>query len=248
MISLIIPIYNEKKIISSSIVQIKEYMDKVFGSDWECIISDDGSTDGSVDIARRHEDGRLHVISYAKNRGKGCAVRTGIMSAKGDYIFYTDCDLAYGLDVLSQGMDVFRREGCDIVIGSRHIDAKGYASYPFMRKVMSWVFRSIVIGVGGLRVTDSQCGIKGFRRECGLRIFSECTTDGFSFDFEALMHAQKQGWRISEMPVHIINHRESKINVIKDSVRMFRDLFRIRGEVNKKYSVKSARQAEKGSK
>ena len=98
---------------------------------------------------------------------------------------------------------------------------------------MSKVYIRVLCIVGGFKLTDSQCGCKAFRREAARTLFSQCKVDGFAFDFEMILRAQREGIKIIEMPVKIINHRESKIHVIRDSVRMLRDLIKIKKDIKR---------------
>ena len=104
-----------------------------------------------------------------------------------------------------------------------------------MRKIMSKVYIKVLCIVGGFKLSDSQCGCKAFGREAAKDIFSRCKIDGFAFDFECILWAQKLGYKISEMPVKIINHRESKVRVFRDTAKMLRDVRGIRRRVNKEF-------------
>ena len=235
MLSLVIPVYNEENIIRDTAQSVKDYMAKTFGEldiDYEVIFVNDGSKDKTLEIAKEFEDGKIKVMSYEKNKGKGGAVRTGMLAANGDVIFYTDCDLAYGLGVIKQGYEIFEEnKEADIVIGSRRKHKDGYASYTFLRKVMSVVFFLILRIYGGIKQSDSQSGIKGFRNETAKKIFNLCETDGWSFDFEVLMIAQKLKLNILEMPVKIINHGESKVKAVSDGFKMLKEISKIKKRV-----------------
>ena len=127
-------------------------------------------------------------------------------------------------------LERFRAGDAGLVIGSRRLGGEGYKNYPPLRIFMSKCFGLLSHMISGLPY-DTQCGIKAYRRQAARDIFSSCTTDGFSFDFEVLMRADKLGLKVEQIPVSVINFRESKVNVVKDSVRMFRDVFRIRRTV-----------------
>ena len=235
MLSLIIPVYNEEKIIRDTIKSVKTYMQNNF-DDYEVLFVNDGSKDKTLQIIREFElsDARIKAVTYEQNKGKGGAVRTGVLEANGDIIFYTDCDLAYGLDVIKQGYDVFEEnKDADIIIGSRRKHKDGYAGYTLFRKIMSSVSYQILKIYGGVKSSDSQSGIKGFRKDEAKKIFGLCEVNGWIFDFEALLIAQKLKYKIFEMPVKIINHRESKINPIKDSIKALRDIRKIKKRVKK---------------
>ena len=235
MFSLIIPMYNEESILLSTIETLHTYMESAF-DDYEVVFADDGSTDRSREIVENCGHARMRVVGYAKNRGKGCAVRHGMLAAKGDIRLFTDCDLAYGTEIIRTLYDRFTEAGCDAMIGSRNLSEDGYEGYTFMRRLVSKTYIRVLCTVGGFKLSDSQCGFKAFSAKAAEDVFSRCATDGFAFDFEAILFATRLGYTIAEIPVKIINHRESqsKVNVLSDSVRMLRDLIRIKRHVKAK--------------
>ena len=201
---------------------------------YEVIFIDDGSSDDTLKIIKELSDEKIKSISHEENKGKGGPVRTGVLAANGDFIFYTDCDLAYGLDVIKQGYEMFEEnKETDIVIGSRRKHKDGYASYTFVRKYASIIFFFFIKTYGGIKQSDSQSGIKGFKKETAKKIFNLCETDGWSFDFEILMIAAKLKLKIEEMPVKIINHGESKVKAVKDGIKMLKEISKIKKRVKK---------------
>lgn len=228
-ISLVIPAYNESGIIMDTIQTVSARLAELT-AEYEVLVVDDGSTDGMAELVRGCGDPRVRLEGYASNRGKGCAVRTGMLAAQGDLILCTDADLAYGVDVFAGLLERLRTGEADLVIGSRRMGGEGYKNYPPLRILMSKCFGLLSHMISGLPY-DTQCGIKAYRWQAARAIFSRCTTDGFSFDFEVLMRADKLGLKVEQFPVSVINFRESKVNVIRDSARMFRDVFRIRKKV-----------------
>lgn len=230
-VSLVIPAYNESKIILDTLHTVSAKLAEL-AEDYEIILVDDGSTDNMTGLVLNCRDPHVRLESYSPNRGKGRAVRTGMLAARGDIILCTDADLAYGVDVFGVILDRFAFSGADLIIGSRHLDEEGYRNYPPLRVLMSKCFSLLSHKISGLTY-DTQCGIKGYRQAAARQIFSKCIIDGFSFDFEVLMRADKLGLKVEEIPVSVINFRESKVNVVRDSLRMFRDVFRIRRAVRK---------------
>lgn len=231
-ISLVIPMYNESGIIADTARTLSEYMSKSF-DDYEILFSDDGSTDGCGDIVRDMALPCVRVVGYSQNRGKGSAVRHGVDEAEGELIMFTDADLAYGTDVIGRYYEYFSENRPAVIIGSRNLDADGYEGYTLMRRLASKIYIKVLCIIGGFKLSDSQCGCKAFSCEAAKDIFGRCTVDGFAFDFEAILWAGRLGYSISELPVKIINHRESKVNVLRDSVRMLKDLMRIKRSVRK---------------
>ena len=233
-ISLIIPMYNESAIISDAVQTFSSYMEKRF-SDWELIFVDDGSADGCGDVvaAASEKDSRIRLCRYTPNRGKGHAVRTGVLAAQGDIILFTDCDNAYGEDAVGNLADAINESGADIVVGSRNLSKDGYDGYTFLRKLASKTYIKVIALAAGFKLTDSQCGIKGFRSSVAKKIFSNCEVDRFAFDLEVIMIATKLGVTIAEMPVKIINHRESTVHIFRDSIKMLRDVHAMKKRIKK---------------
>lgn len=236
-ISVCIPMYNEAQIAADTARTLWRAMDsfrKKYGWSFEVIFSDDGSRDGCAAVVEQTAvaeqlDG-IRVIRYEDNRGKGSAVREAVLASKGEIVLYTDCDLAYGTEVIGDAVGRFT-EGVDAVIGSRNLTGDGYEGYTPLRKLASKTYIKVLCLAAGFRLSDSQCGIKAFRGEMARRIFAKCQTNGFAFDFEVLLLAGKLHANITEMPVRIINHRQSTVHVVRDSVKMLRDLARIKKRV-----------------
>lgn len=233
-ISLCIPLYNEEKILPETVRTVSEYMSETFGDDYEIIYINDGSTDQSQAILNRESNPRVRVISYRENRGKGYAVRRGMTSASGDIVLFTDCDLAYGLDVVREFLIYFEEHpDTDLLIGSRALHPEGYAGYSFLRRCISKLYMRVLSVFGGFRLSDSQSGIKGFRREMARRVFSVSEVDRFAFDFEAILLTKHFGGKIDEYPVKIIHNRPSSIHFFKDSIRMMRDVLKMKKKIKK---------------
>ncbi len=233
-ISVCIPMYNEAKIIEKSAAELSAYCASTF-EDYEILFINDGSKDNCAELVRAMDLPNVKVTGYEINRGKGCAVRTGMLEATGDLRIFTDADLAYGTAVIGECVELYKKESdSDLIIGSRKLAGDGYEGYTFIRKLASKVYLALLQLIGGFKLSDSQVGFKCFTASAAEKIFPLCETDRFAFDFEALCYATKFGMKITEMPVRIINHGESKINVLRDSVKMFRDIIAIRRRVSKK--------------
>ena len=225
--------YNENGIIAETARTLSAYMEDTF-DDYEIIFSNDGSTDGCDKTVEALGLPHVRVVGYAQNRGKGCAVRTAMLAAEGDVVMFTDADLAYGTEVIGRAYDTLAAHpDADILIGSRNLSSDGYEGYTFIRRLASKAYIKVLCLVGGFKLSDSQCGCKAFRRDAVQRIFPRCEVNGFAFDFEAILWATKLGMTFSEMPVKIINHRESKVNVLRDTLRMLRDLRRMKKRIKR---------------
>ena len=229
-LSLVIPGYNEEKIIADTIAQCESFLSQNF-ADFELIFVDDGSKDNTKTVAQNSSKLKsTKIVSYSPNRGKGCAVRTGIAESMGDIVVYTDADLAFGLEAVKRGAEILEKNRLDLLLGSRQQD--GYKNYPLIRKIASKVFL-MVLRMFGLKYSDSQCGIKVMNGDFGRKVFSKCSTDRFAFDFEMILIDEKMRGKIGEFAVEIVNHRESSVNIVRDSINMLKELVRIKKYVNK---------------
>lgn len=231
-LSLIIPMYNESSIVDGAIETFYEFL-KANYEDFELIFVSDGSTDGcdnAVALASK-KDERIKLCSYSPNRGKGYAVKTGMLAATGDVLIFTDCDNAYGVDAVKRMTEMFEKSEYDIIVGSRNLSSDGYEGYTFIRKAASKTYIKMISVAAGFKLSDSQCGIKGFTGAAAKKIFSNTEVERWAFDLEALMIAGRLGYKIGEMPVKVINHRDSKIHVMSDSVKMLCDVRRMKKRV-----------------
>lgn len=230
IISVCIPMYNESAIIEKNASILQSYMTKRFGKDnFEIIFFDDGSKDNSFDLVSNLKLDNVRVLRTVENHGKGSAVRRAMLAANGDIAMFTDADLAYGCEVIGEFADYMNKNpDTDVLIGSRSLHKDGYEGYTLMRKIASKLYITVLCVLGGFKLSDSQCGCKAFRNHAAKKIFSNATVDRFAFDFEALLIANKIGYRIAEYPVKVINHGDSKVNVLKDSLKMLSDLYKMK--------------------
>ncbi len=226
-VSIVIPQYNEEKNLKKTISRLQGLFFPGFTVK-EVIFADDGSTDTSREIvfSAMEKDPLIRLLPGDRNRGKGNAVRRGILAATGDIILFTDCDLAYGTGSFLSFFEAIQ-DGADVAAGSR-AHKEGYRGYSLFRRVLSKGYRTFLRMIGGLSVKDSQTGIKAFSREAGHKIFGECIADGFSFDYEVLLVAKKKKMKIQEIPVVILENAPSSMSFVKDSVRMVKDILRLK--------------------
>ena len=161
-------------------------------------------------------------------------MRCGVLAAEGDFVMFTDADLAYGTDIVKGFCDYMTEHPeADCLIGSRNISKDGYEGYTFIRKVASKVYIKILCIAGGFKLSDSQCGCKAFRNAAAKKIFSHAEVNRFAFDFEAILLANKFNFKIHEFPVKVINHRESKVHVFSDTFKMLKDLRKMKKRIGK---------------
>lgn len=233
--SIIIPAYNEEKRIVPSLHAIHDYC-SAKNMKCEIIVVDDGSDDNtravsSESIARIPQ---LKVIGYDTNRGKGYALRTGVLAAKGDYVLLTDADLSTPIEELSKLMHFMHNSTCEIAIGSRALEGSLIVKkQPWWRQTMGKLFNKIVRILVIDDFHDTQCGFKLFRGDCARFLFKQARVDRFAYDVEILALAKKYGYRIGEVPIKWINSAPSKVNPLTDAARMLLDLLKIRARLGK---------------
>src|SRR4030067_3493077 len=234
-ISIIIAAFNEEKRIIPSLLKIKEYINKQ-NSPYEIIVVDDGSTDNTHTVVRDliKDIPYLKVIHYAPNKGKGHALRTGVLASKGEIILLSDADLSTLIEELSKLLPLIYNHKCDIAIGSRALALSEIVKkQPWWRQSMGKFFNNLVKTLVIEDFKDTQCGFKVFRGDIARNLFKEAQIDRFAYDVEILAIGKKKGGKIGESPVRWLNSPESKVNPVKDSLQMFGDLLRIRITIGK---------------
>ncbi|MGB3905569.1 MAG: dolichyl-phosphate beta-glucosyltransferase [Anaerolineae bacterium] len=227
LLSIVVPAYNEERRLPETLPRIVAFLQ---AQDYpgEVIVVDDGSTDGTASVV---EDmaAELPFVTLIRNkhRGKGYAVKTGALAAKGDYIFLCDADLSMPIDEVAKFLPPALEE-YDVAIGSREVEGARRYDEPSYRHLMGRVYNTLVrlLAVRGFQ--DTQAGFKSFTRDTLRDVFPYQTMDGFGFDVEVLFVAQKRGYRIVEVPINWYYMTHSRINPIGDSVRMFRDILQVR--------------------
>jgi dolichyl-phosphate beta-glucosyltransferase len=225
-LSFIIPAFNEAARIEPSLVRAIEYFS---GVDYraEVLVVDDGSRDETTAIVERYEGEIVHLLRQPVNRGKGAAVRRGMLEARGLYRIFSDADFSTPVTETARVLEHLERY--DVVVGSRALDSASIKEHqPWYREAMGKLFNLLVQTVAVRGIHDTQCGFKGFRAGAAEAIFSRAKIDGFSFDVEALFLARRLGFSIEEIPVEWYNDERSTLDPVTDSIRMLRELLRIR--------------------
>ncbi len=229
-LTLVIPAYNEAQRLGGTLDAVAAYLSQA-GIDANVIVVDDGSTDGTADVAAQYavSGHPVDVITLPGQRGKGAAVRAGMLAADADVVGFVDADLSTPLDELPRALDAFDR-GHDVVIGSRALSRSRLlrAQSP-ARRVSAWFFRGIAPITAGLHgFPDSQCGFKFFRRDVAQELFAATVVERWVFDVEVLRLAVHRGYRVAQIPVAWRDHPGSRLRLTRVAFGVLRDLVRIR--------------------
>ena len=228
-LSIVIPAYNEEARIEKSLSEVGRYLDET-GRSAEVLVVDDGSTDRTPEIVDRvaGSDPRIELIRLPQNRGKGAAVRTGVLAAASERILVSDADLSTPLEELEK-LEARLDAGYDVAIGSRGLAESDIRKrQPFYRETMGKTFNRIVRVILLKGFEDTQCGFKLFPRAVARDLFGHQRIDGFAFDVEILLLASDRGLRIAEVPVLWRHAPNSKVSALGDSSRMLADVLRLR--------------------
>ena len=239
-LSVIVPAYNEAARIIATLETLAQYLDGQ-AYDWEVIIVDDGSDDGTAELVGRWSSGRDgFCLESIRHGGKGAAVRHGMLAAKGRYRFMCDADLAMPIAHLSDFLAQMS-EGYDIVIGSRQIAGANRYGESSSRHLMGRAFNTTVhlLAVRGLQ--DTQCGFKCFSAAAARELFPLQRTTGWGFDVELLYLASKRGMRILEMPIEWHHDADSRLSPFSAGLAMLRDVLAVRWRgLRGKYSLSNS--------
>jgi dolichyl-phosphate beta-glucosyltransferase len=231
VLTLVIPAFNEAARLPQSLVELQKHS-AGWDFPYEIIVVVEPGSDRTLELARAAAKNfpELNVIGNPVHRGKGFAVRTGMLAGRGEMLFFTDADLSTPLTDLDRAVALFKAEpDLDLIVGSRkHPDSRILQHQSPLREEMGNTFNRLVRAMAGFKFLDTQCGFKGFRAEAAREIFERQQLDGFSFDVEVLLLAEAMSFVVLEVPVHWSNSPESKVNVVGDSLKMLRDLIRIR--------------------
>ncbi len=227
-LSVVIPWYGKVSDVADVLERVRSALKPVAEEGgYEIVVVDDGSAEDVAGAAR--EAGADQALRFPRNRGKGAAVRAGVLAARGRTVAFTDADLAYPPDHLLRLLAAVEAGG-EMVVGSRrHEEATALVRSRRLRELSGRIFSLLgaVILLGG-KVRDTQCGLKAFDADVARWMFSMSAVDGFAFDAELFYLAGRAGFRIVEVPVSVANPTSSTVHVGQQSLRMLTDLVRIR--------------------
>jgi dolichyl-phosphate beta-glucosyltransferase len=229
-LSIVVPAYNEQQRLPGTLDKLLVYVKRSAVPIAEILVVDDGSRDGTAALVEAcgSDHALVRLVSNPGNRGKGYAVRNGVLHAKGEWILTTDADLSAPIQEVELLIAAAEKAKAVVAIGSRALDRKLVKKHqPLAREISGRAFNIVMRLVTGLPYRDTQCGFKLFRKDAAREIFSRQIEDGFSFDVEDLVIAQSLGLRAIEVPVEWSNVEGTKVSLMQ-GVKSFADLLRIR--------------------
>jgi glycosyltransferase involved in cell wall biosynthesis len=225
LVSVILPVHNEAKTLEANVLRLIGVLERTL-QDFEIIISEDGSTDDTVQVARTLTSDRVKLLHSEMRLGKGAAIMNAVESARGDIIIFMDADLASEPSHVKELVG-YLESGAAIVIGSRYLkesDAKRSISRFAASKGYNWLVRMTL----GSRLSDHQCGFKAFRKDLILPIIREVQDRGWFWDTELLVRAQRKGLKVAEIPIGWKEAQTTRFRLLRDSIRMGLSLARFK--------------------
>ena len=230
-LSIVVPAYNEARRLPPTLTALVEFF-RGFTRTYEVLIVVEQSTDGTLEIAAKQVAQQAHfqVVDNGPKRGKGHAVRAGMRRARGEIVFYMDADLSVPLAEVTAFLRHFEQTPkVDVLIGNRqHAMSRITRRQSALREGMGKIFNRVLQTLALVDLRDTQCGFKAFRQAACREIFARQTVEGFAFDVEILLLAERLGYVVEDLPVEWINSPESKVEIVADSLKMLRDAWQIR--------------------
>jgi glycosyltransferase involved in cell wall biosynthesis len=229
-LSLVIPAYNEQARLPYTLAEIEMYLCRE-QIDAEVIVVDNGSHDATSVVVQTAAN-RFPCLRLLRTdrRGKGLAVRTGVLAAQGDVVIFADADLSWSVEDLSRFMSLVDPKRAPVVIGSREGHGARRIGEPLYRHLMGRVFNRVVQKLAVPGIEDSQCGFKAFSHDAARAIFSRQEIEGWGFDVEILFLARHLGYEIHVVPLRWEHKEHSRVAPLRDALLMLRDVLRVRAK------------------
>ena len=228
-VDLVLPVYNEERILAQSAGRVLDWTAAHPGREWRVVVADNASTDRTLAIARELEaahPGRLAVL-HLPVKGRGVAVKTAWLTSPADVLAFMDVDLSTDLAHIPDIVDPIAEGEADLAFGTRlHRDSRTERGW--RREIVSQVYIRLVQRLGGLRVTDAQCGFKAIGREPARALLPLVRDAGWFFDSELLLLAQENGYRLREAPVRWVEDRDSRVSIAGAALENLKGIWRLR--------------------
>jgi dolichyl-phosphate beta-glucosyltransferase len=226
-ISIIIPSYRSAKALENNLPYLMNYLQES-GKDAEVLVVDDGSQDDGA-TQKVVEQSKCIYLSYPENQGKGNAVRFGMKHATGDILIFTDADIPFETEAIDSIIHYIEFKEFDLVIGDRGLEESEYFNkISNQRRFGSGIFTFIVGRFITTGISDTQCGLKGFKKEVAKDLFGVSRIKGFTFDVELIYISLKRNYDIKKIPVNLRSQEGNSVNVLKHGIGMLMDLFIIK--------------------
>jgi dolichyl-phosphate beta-glucosyltransferase len=232
-LSVVIPAYNEAARLGPYLDEVRGYLDTAYPGEYEVLVVDDGSTDDTAGLVRRAAAGwpRLRLISHEVNKGKGAAVRTGVLASTGRRVLFADADGATPI-AEEWRLAAALAGGAALAAGSRYVPGPGVSRDRNLRRAVAGaVFAQAARRLVGVAVRDTQCGFKMFDAAAGRALFAAGAETGYLFDVELLALAERYGYAVAEVAINWSERPGSKVRFVRDSLRMFAGLWRLRARL-----------------
>lgn len=232
-LSFVMPVYNEEEIIESTLLEVYKYF-KTKNYKWEIIVVDDGSNDSTVKKfnafkkSKKLSSAKLKLIKVSPNRGKGNAVKVGMLEARGDFIIFSDADLSTPLVTIPKMLAKYKK-GYNVVIGSRRIKGATLTKrQPKTRELLGKGYTFMTQTVTGVAISDFTCGFKGFSKVAAQEVFKRSVVARWGYDAEIIFLAKKHGYEIVEVPVEWRDREASRVKLFSDLPKSLVDTLAIR--------------------
>ena len=228
-VDVVIPVLNEERALPGSIGKLRAFLDDHPDRDWRIVIADNGSTDGTLEVARGLAESMGSVsVTRLDQRGRGRALKKAWLESEADVRCYMDVDLSTGLDALPQIVGAVAEEGFDVAIGSRLLPESEVVGRTSRRELTSRAYSLLFRTMFGTAFRDAQCGFKAIRKDVARAVVPLVKDTGWFFDTELLIIAQRSGYRIKEVPVHWEDDPDTRVKVLSTAWEDVKGLVRLR--------------------
>lgn len=232
-VDVVIPVLNEAHVLERSVATVRGFLGENLAYDWKIVIVDNGSTDGTYEVAQNlvHKFEDVKFV-HLEEKGRGRALREAWQTSTSDVVLYTDVDLSTELAALPKLVKALVEEGYDIAIGSR-LAKESMTKRSFKREITSQVYNRFVKCILFTKFTDAQCGFKAVTREVVKRVVPQIKDQGWFFDTELLVLGEKQGYKIKDIPVVWIEDDDSRVKIVPTALKNIKGVFRLRWHLTK---------------
>lgn len=226
-LSVVIPAYNEETTLPAHFDVLVPLLQKIYPDSWEVLVVDDGSNDRTADVVRDFGHPAIRLLSTGCNRGKGAALRDGMMTTQGELVLMCDADMATPPQMLPIFLAALRPD-VDIVIGNRRSpESRIVRRQSLLRRILGTFYKLLATRLTGVAVADVNCGFKLFRGELARRLFAQATTAKWAIDIEILALAAKAGAKVAEIPVEWRDGDRSSVRILRDTVVTLKQMLEI---------------------